>query len=212
MNRMNRIHKLQQEGLRCPAVRISKLLCLCIVLLLNVVSGPASEDESEREYRIKAAFIYNFIRFTKWPDEAESSAAGKPVVIGVLGDNPFGESGFQAVENEIVPSKNRKLVVKQLGRYVDGMDVRRFDLLFISASEKGNFDKIINSIGDAHVMTVSDTGDFIEHGGMINLVIKDRNIRWELNAAAVKKSALQVNSQLYRSAIRVADAIRVVEK
>jgi hypothetical protein len=176
---------------------LSVVLCLC--LTPGFVATASSQDTGdEREYKIKAAFIYNFIRFTKWPDNGK-----KPMVISVLGKNPFGKSSFEAVENKVIPTTKRKLIVKELGEFKEGMDLKKSDVLFISSSEKDNFKEILKNIGNARVLTVADSEGFIVDGGMINLVLKGRNVRWELNAGAVKKSSLKLNSQLYRSAVKV---------
>ncbi len=176
---------------------LSVLLCLCLIPG-SVASASDHDAFDEREYKIKAAFIYNFIRFTKWP-----AAGEQPMVISILGENPFGKSSFETVENKVMPTTKRKLIVKELGEFTDGMDLKKSNVLFVSSSEKDNFKVIIKSIGNARVLTVADSDSFITDGGMINLVLKGRNVRWELNAGAVKKSSLKLNSQLYRSAVKV---------
>jgi hypothetical protein len=166
-------------------------------------SSASNEDKSDKEYTVKAAFLYNFIRFTKWPAPSDSEKESKPLVIGILGDNPFDAAAFNAVENKAIPSKNRKLVVKLLGDFKKNMDLTECGLLFVCSSERKNFDEIMKNAGKANILTVADTPGFADDGGMLNLVIKNRQVRWEINADAIKESSLQLNSQLYRSAVRV---------
>ena len=182
----------------------STVLLLCVSIVLGVVAPVSAQDRDvEREYSVKAAFLYNFLRFTKWPSSDVKAKRGKPIIIGVLGDSPFNSSVFKSVDNKVVPLKNRKLVVKYLGAFRPGVDLKQCTILFVSASEKDQFNNIVKAVANLHIMTVADTSGFLDQGGMINLVIKNRNVRWEINDAAVKKSSLKLNSQLYRSAVKV---------
>ena len=79
---------------------------------------------------VKAAFIYNFTKFTDWPANAFPSAAA-PLVIGIVGEDPFGKTIDDVVNGEVV--RDRPLVVKRLR--ADG-DLRSCHVLFISRSEK----------------------------------------------------------------------------
>lgn len=190
-----------RQSRRAYFVIRSAAVLLCVGIIFGIVATASAQDRTvEREYSVKAAFLYNFIRFTEWPRSRKNR---QPIVIGVLGANPFNASVFKAVEGKNVPLKKRKLVVKYLGEFRPSVDLKQCDLLFISASEKDNYRSIVKAVADAPIMTVADSAGFLERGGMINLVISKRNVRWEINDDAVKKSSLKLSSQLYRSAVRV---------
>lgn len=183
----------------------SRWISGCVAALIVVVGFfawecPARTGSGSTEYRVKAAYLYNFIRFTSWPDDKD--APYKPVIIGIVGKSPFGPNAFASVENKPLPGSGRFLVVKQYGAYKAGMRFSECSVLFICWSERRHFQEIIGNCG-GRILTVGDSPGFAEKGGMLNLVIKDGKVRWEINAGAVSRSELQVSSQIYQSAIRV---------
>jgi hypothetical protein len=160
--------------------------------------GAVSEAE---EYEIKAAYIFHFISFVKWPGEDSGPGPGE-VVIGILGDDPFHEA-FGPVEGKPLPGSGRILRVKRLGPWTPGMDLSSVQVLFIAGSEWKNLGPILSSLGDKPVLTISDTERFLENGGMINLVTVNQRVRWEINRRPVAAAHMELNSQILRLALRV---------
>jgi len=76
-------------------------------------------------------------------------------------------------------------------------------LLFICRSEKEQLGKIINIVKDHNVLTVGDMNDFLESGGIINFVIDDQKVRFEINNNAAKQEKLNIRSKLLRLAKKV---------
>jgi hypothetical protein len=144
-------------------------------------SGKAAVPAATDEYDIKVVFLLNFARFVEWPDAAEP---GRPLVIGVVGKDPFGDRLDKVVRGENVAG--RPLVVKRFQR-ID--EVANCDLLFISRSEKPNLGKIMERLEGHAVFTVSDIPEFAENGGMIGLVRDEDKIRLHINVGASKKAA-----------------------
>ena len=184
-------------------------LTLLIIALSTIsfahTTTAAKKNDKLVEYKIKAAYLYNFVRFTKWP-EVDSAPNNTPIIIGILGESPFDEKAFDSVVNKVVSGKEKKLLVKNIGKFNSQSDLKKYSVIFISASEKKNIEKIIRKIGGAPILTVADTKKFTDRGGMINLVVIKKKIRWDINAAAIRNSSLIVSSQLYGSALHVVDA------
>src|SRR6187551_312193 len=107
------------------------------LLLLALGTPAALPAQVSREYDVKAAFLYNFITFTEWPEEAFSTPAS-PYVIGVLGDDPFGRALDEIVNGERI--KGRPLVVRRVDQVGDA---RRCHILFISNSESRRVNDVI---------------------------------------------------------------------
>ena len=174
---------------------MSARFILCGLILLSGFRGPA-QDAAPTEYQIKAAFLYNFAKFVEWPAEAFATPTS-PIVIGVLGDNVvFGDDLEQAINHKIL--NNRPLQFKKCDSV---MAATNCHILFISASEKAGFPKILEGLRGSNVLTVSETGQFIEAGGMINFVIEENKIRFQINDEAAKKAGLKISSKLLRLAI-----------
>ncbi len=145
------------------------------------------------EYDIEAVFLLNFARFVEWPAPVQSD---KPLVIGVIGKDPFGDRLDKVVRGENV--NGRALVVKRIQRVSEAADC---DLLFISKSEKAELGKILEQIKGRPVFTVSDIPEFAETGGMIGLVRDEDKIRLHINVGASKKAAnFTISAKLLRLA------------
>jgi hypothetical protein len=76
-------------------------------------------------------------------------------------------------------------------------------LLFICPSEKNNINEIIDLVKNQSVLTVADTQEFLDAGGIVNFVIEDNKVRFDVNLTASEKAGLKIRSQLLRLAKRV---------
>lgn len=150
------------------------------------------------EYEIKAAFLFKFIKFVEWPESSFSSDT-EPIIIGVVGKDPFGRNLDDTISGKTV--KNRPIVIKRFKRYEN---IGRCHVLFISSSEKKRFFLILKQLMRRPVLTVSDTRNFARNGGMINLFTRNRKIRFQINLTSVETSGLKISSRL----LRLADIIK----
>jgi hypothetical protein len=156
----------------------------------------------------------------EWPESGgdekkDSGGTGKidsdrPVIIGIVGRDPFGKS-FREVEGKPVSASKRRLEVKRFGRYRKNTDLSGCDLLFVCQSERKYFPEILRPLKLKPVLTVGDWGGFLEAGGMINLVKVKNRIRWEINRTPVKKAQLKTSAQLLRNATRVVEIPKLEE-
>ncbi len=176
-----------------------RTLLLVYVLLLPLTVRAASADAPAQEYRVKAAFLHKFLQFVSLGGKG---AGGRTAILGILGKDPFGGS-FDAVDGESIPGTGRRLEVRRLGRTASDEELRRCALLFIARSEKHRVAEILEQVRGYPVLTVSETAGFVEEGGMLNLVVRDRKVRWEVNYDAVEKAGLRLNSQILRNAVRI---------
>ncbi len=159
------------------------------VLSLFVVFCPQARGQVS-EYQLKAAFLASFPEFVTWPGSA-FSGAGAPLVIGVLGDDPFGGVLDKAVQGK--GSGGRKITVRRAQRVED---LQNCHLIFISRSERGQLAEILASLGSAPVLTVSDIEQFTRKGGAIGLIMSGPNVRLEINNSAAKRAGLSISSRL----------------
>ncbi|MBI3810617.1 MAG: YfiR family protein [Nitrospirae bacterium] len=166
------------------------LSALCITLAFGV----AAQVEAEPlEYNVKAAFIYNFAKFVEWPEDL--SKGDSPFVIGILGEDPFGNVLDETVSHKTV--REKRIVVKRFSRSEDAKDCQ---LLFISRSGKEDIAQIVKRLGHAPVLTISDVGQFTDQGGMIQLVMDQNRVRFAINVAATEQAGLKPSSQLLKLA------------
>jgi hypothetical protein len=166
-----------------------------ILSIFAFVLGAASISISAElsrlnEYEIKAAFLYNFIKFTEWPTDGLGKA-GDAFVIGVLGKDPFGAALDNVIAGETF--HNRKVIAR---RFTAPEEAANSDVLFISASEESNLAAILKRLDGHSILTISDMEKFVQRGGMINLKKENNRVVFEINLDAAKRGKLEMNAQL----------------
>ncbi len=142
---------------------------------------------------MKAVFLFNFTRFVDWPEIP--ARAGSPLVIGVLGQDPFGTALDAVVKGEGVAG--RRLVVKRIERVEDAVEC---DEIFVAASEEPRLGRILEVLDGKPVLTVSDIPGFAARGGMIGLVPSDGRVKIQINPGEAKAAGLRISSKLLRPA------------
>jgi hypothetical protein len=193
-------------------MKIRVYIFIFVILAMLAVPQAYGDSASTREYQVKAAFLYNFIMFVDWPAE-KMPAAGEPIIIGIIGKDPF-ENAFEPIKDKQV--NGRKVVVirfKGLNEIKKsdkaGLDkeieaIRKCHLLFICSSEKDDSKEITDMVKGCNVLTVSDIPGFLESGGgIINFVLEEEKVRFEINESNANQAKLQIRSQLLRLAKRV---------
>ncbi len=146
--------------------------------------------QSAEEYRIKAAFLYNFAKFVDWPPKAFKGPSD-PIVIGVLGKNPFGDS-----LNEAVAGKTFGGRAFQVREVADAQQAAACQIVFISSSERKRLATLFSQLGNSAVLTVGDTDNFAALGGIINFKIEGGNVRLQINTEAARKEQLHISAKL----------------
>jgi hypothetical protein len=180
------------QGLASTATRVA--VALIAFLLVASTAAPADASGLAREYELKAAFLCNFTAFVEWPENAVPDADGA-FVIGVLGDDPFG-----VVLDEIAAVKTAHGMPTIVRRFASLDDYTPCHVLFVAASERQHLHTIIERLGDSPTLLVGDTEGFAQAGGMVNLVIEKKKVRFEINPAAAARAGLKISSKLLRLA------------
>jgi hypothetical protein len=179
--------------LRVSARRSIAALALILLPLIGTsVAGPKSRVT--REYDLKAAFLFNFAQFVEWPQEAFPDAA-TPITIGILGEDPFGKSLDEMVDNEVI--RKHKLVVR---RYRDVKEASGCHILFIGSASKTDVDRILSRLEGKSILTVGETEEFTARSGIIRFVMVDKRVRVKINVEAARAAGLTISSKLLRQA------------
>jgi hypothetical protein len=196
---------------------------LILVMLLTLVTGAAEDSEPSKEYQVKAAFIYNFIKFVDWPEPAAAEADqktdndDKQIIIGIIGRDPFGLA-FEAVTKKKI--RDKQVILKQFDgfagnsteykadgktryRYKEADALKACQVLFVCPSESRYFEEIIDIVKDNCVLTIGETKDFLETGGIIEFATEQKKVKFEINLIATEQAKLKISSKLLRLAKRV---------
>jgi hypothetical protein len=168
-----------------------------MVLLVATCQGTAAEAPISAENQVKAVFLFNFAQFLGWPSQAFKGAQA-PIVIGVLGADPFGTYLDELVQGERIG--DRPMVVRRFNRVEDAADC---NILFISRSEAGNLGRIVAGLKGRSVLTVGDMEGFTRQGGMVRFTTEDGKIHLRINVQAAQSVGLSISSRLLAHAALV---------
>ena len=171
---------------------------LSCALLFAAIPGLPAQSARASEYQVKAAFLFNFAQFVDWPTESFPSS-DTPLVIGVLGEDPFG-----SFLDHIVGSERLRGRPLQVRRYATVDEIKTCHILFISRSAGDRPELILAALKQRPIVTVSDADGFVQRGGMIRFVTDRNRIRLQINPGAVDAAHLTISSKL----LRVAEIIR----
>lgn len=178
---------------------LASMRCTCSFLLLaffTVLASPVhlrAESVLQREYEIKAAYLYNFINYIDWPENA-FPAPGGTITIGVVGQSPFG-AALEVLNGKQV--KGRTVALKQI---TDIKDLDQCQVVFINSSEKARLPELLGKLKDLRALTVSEIDGFAQQGGIINFISEHNKVRFEINPDAARQLGLNISSELLKLA------------
>ncbi len=186
-----------------PSVRPSGMkhrlfvwLAAALVLLASSAPQFALENPRPTEYDVEAAYLFNFGKFVTSAKRVTSAQA--PFAICVLGEDPFGPTLDKTTAGETI--SGRAVVDKRISRAQDAVGC---SILYISDSEAERLGRILTTVKDAPVLTVSNLPGFLERGGMIQFVLENGRVRFQVNLSATQQSGLMLSSELLKVAIKV---------
>ena len=176
---------------------LKKIIGSCLIALLLMLFNASilsAQTAPNREYQIKAVFLFNFTQFIEWP-AASFSTSYAPLVIGVLGDNPFGTFLEETVEDEKI--KGHPLVIQY---YKTPEEIKTCHILFINLTEKNKLNLVLSKLKEKNTLTVSDASGFLQQGGMIRFYLKDNKVQIQINSDSAQDANLTISSKLLRVA------------
>lgn len=154
----------------------------------------ARSAQSVSEYKIKAAFLYNFLRYTTWPEGALGKE-GKPIELVVVGKNPFGTSLDSTFDKKKVHGRPVHI------RYLSKMPKEPSGhLVFATGLSRAEEDQLLKAFKGKPTMLIGDSKGYAERGSCANFYIKDSKVRFQVNPDEVKRNGLEISSQLLKLA------------
>lgn len=187
----------QTEGGNRRRNRLSWFRLLCALAVLGLpLSDAMAAGGPGTEYQVKAAFLLNFVKFIEWPSTAFAEA-DSPIAICVLGDDPFGSSLDETAEGQTV--NGRTVVVRRIA----GVPAPRTCQVVFVRMPEDDVSRVLTGLGTG-VLTVSEGDRFIPDGGMIDFVVENRRVRFDINLGAAGKAGLKMSARLLTVARSVA--------
>jgi hypothetical protein len=174
-------------------------LARAMLPLLLVILAPSThaQDGDSAEYIIKAGFIYNFANLVQWPS-ISFSEANSPIVIAILGEDRFGTTLDRMLQGK--KSDGHPFVIKRF-RSVSELvksvaNPRECQILYVGSSALPQSSEAIRVVKGLPILTIGEIPGFATSGGIINLVLEDNRIRFEVNVQAAKDADLNISSRL----------------
>jgi hypothetical protein len=160
--------------------------------LATGISTAGAEEEMPADYQVKAAFLINFPKYVDWPASVFVET-NSPIIVAIFGD----ENVANEVQNMIGSGRmisGHPVVLKRIAREEEiGRDCH---ILFIGAAVRQQIPSILGKIRGEKILTVSESNDFLEQDGVINLARQGRKIRLQVNLAAAGNAQLKISSRL----------------
>lgn len=165
-------------------------IALCIGFFAPLFGPQSAKAQAIGEYQVKAAYLYSFAKFIDWPPGTFTNATD-PIRLCILSDRPFEAQLIQIAGNKQIAGHPVLVTLIQ-----DGKQSRNCQELFISSSQSQEIPKIIDDLRGTSVLTVGETNDFVEQGGIINFIVLGDHVQFQVNQKAATQARLHMSSQL----------------
>jgi len=174
----------------CKAV-ISRIILTVLTLLIAAGIGSASAAPATSEQELTLVFLYNFLKFTEWPE----GTANSELVLCVTNSATFGPE-LEAISGRSAQNKSVRV------KHIDfGENPHDCQLLFLPFEEKPlRIKEWLKNTENMPILLVSNLDDFLDMGGMIILIDDNNRLQFEVNLDKVKRAGLKLNSQLLKIA------------
>jgi hypothetical protein len=190
MTKMKNLSKKRLPERRPIIFNSTRVLALCLILPAILLSQTATSSIEN----IEAVFIYHFTQYVKW----DAPNTSRSFDIAVIGNCGIIDPMKTIAEKRIVDQKTIR--IRQIAQI---QDLDSAQILFIPRSEENLLDKILRQMRDRCVLVVSEIDGAVDQGAMINFVLIEGKVKFEINLQAMKKARLYPSSQLLKLATRV---------
>jgi hypothetical protein len=154
------------------------------------IGGGQAQSASVTEYQMKAAFLFHFAEFVDWPAGALGSN-DNPFLICIAGEDPFHGDLEEAVRGKFIAAK-----VVQIRHIKQPQDSAGCHVVFVGSDESGHLSQLIPTLRNMPVLTVGESENFLQRGGIIRFCMEDRKVRFEVNQGAAEAANLKISSRL----------------
>lgn len=171
------------------SIRCVALLAIFPLLLAGTGEKTKAQTTSD-EYRVKAAFIFHFAQLVDWPSDRQTGTDNS-LVLCTLGEDPF-----QGMLEAMVAGKEVGDRVIRVRHLANLLDVQACQILFLGKEQSKRIPVVVANLHNAPVLTVGETADFLDSGGMIDFLLEENKVRFDINLNAAEAAGLKIGSRL----------------
>jgi hypothetical protein len=161
---------------------------LLAATLLFATRGDAQEPLVEAE--VKAAFVYNFLKFVEWPVDS-GRGPQDAFVVAIIGGGATAEATERYLATKQVGE--RPLLVR---RVKWDHSLAGLDAVFVAERDAKKRQRVFDSAAAATVLTIGEGEEFASTGGVIALLVENRKVRFDIDTGAAQSANLRVSSKL----------------
>lgn len=187
--------KSEQKSL--PGIYKSKTIISCLIalfcLLMSANICAQSKELKGTEYGIKAAYLYNFLKYIDWEEE-KNPVSGDSIKIIVFGNYPF-KDAFDHLKGKSI--RGKKLYILKVASI---KELSSCNILYISISEQNNISNILKSVRKSGTLTVGETEEFLKQKGMVGFFMENESVKFAINPELCKSEGIELNPQLLSTA------------
>lgn len=191
----------------CLSERLSRackmLFAMVFLVLFSFSSTEAQDANALKAAKVKAAFLYNFIKFVEWPERSPSTT--QKATICIAGSHPF-ENALDTLKAQLAGKIELSISMNSTAASLGDCHI-----LFIGPGATDSIPEMVTEAKKHNVLTVSESNDFAEKGGVIEMktvektigLFSSNKINLRINLKAAEASSLRVNAQLLEIAAEV---------
>ena len=157
-------------------------------------AASSNSTGSDREYQLKAAFLYNFIRYTSWPDKAFDKD-DDPIVLTIIGTDPFGKQIDDLFSGKKL--HDRSIVIRRVKKVPTKVDAH---VVYVSGLQKQELVKVQELYHKRPTLVIGEAPEVIKSGAQCNFYIEGGKVRFEVNTDNLELAQLKISSQLLKLA------------
>ncbi|MGC3958856.1 MAG: YfiR family protein [Verrucomicrobiota bacterium] len=172
---------------------LSRTRILLLWLGIFMAGTLQAQPPDAPEYNLKAGYLIRFVKYISWPTNTFASS-NAPIVIGVMGANPFGDVLEKTAKAE---QGGRPLVVRRMDNIADAMQCH---VVFISQAEEGKEARWLAALKDKPILTVGESAQTLERGGILQFVTDGKRLRFEASLPASQFAGLKLDADLLSNA------------
>jgi hypothetical protein len=158
--------------------------------LLVLLGNELAYSQAISEDQVKAAYLYNFAKFVEWPQETFPDAT-TPIHLCVLYDPSIGSELSQIVKDKHVSGRSIVVVPIQTGEQGSACQI-----LFINSAQNAQIEHVLKVLQGASVLTVGESTGFVEQGGIVNFVIQNDQVHFQVNHRVATQNGLRMSARL----------------
>ncbi len=176
--------KVRHPLSRCAGAALASLLSIASVRWVSAQANPSSE------YQVKAAFLFHFAQFVDWPREAFKDAA-TPLTYCTVGEDPFHGALDASLDGKTIDGRPARVV-----HFKQAQEIQGCQILFLGTPEKKFISATLANLKASPVLTVGESENFVQQGGMIGFFLEDNKVRFEINLDAAGRAKLKISARL----------------